>query len=166
MSQEWTGVSILIGGVQFGGFDSGVHYSEVKTIDAPRFSYEPRRYEATGEMTMSRDSFDRFLDAFMPRRRGASDVTLAKRASYFGGRKSRRAFRRLCAKGFIGIGTIDGGPPFPLPPMTITTSRERLLEEATERSRRVLEEAINTKIVPGLIEQMLVDELAEMRGAS
>ena len=168
MSQEWTGVEIRIGGVRFGGFDSGVHYSEVKTVEAPP---SRRSYEATAEMTMPRSSVDRLLDALMPRNRGASDATLAKRASYRGGRKSRRAFARLRAKGFIGIGTIDGGPPFPMPPVHIELQEPpsdawKVFEEATERARRVLEEAINTKVVPELVEQALVDELRAMRGSS
>lgn len=113
MKEQWSGVSVSIGGVSFGGLESGATWSEVERADT---------FEASGTFMVPADSYRALLEALRPRTRGASDATLAKRASYFGGRKSRRAFARLCAKGYAGICTVNGGPPFPLPPVMVRSS--------------------------------------------
>lgn len=55
-------------------------------------------YEMTAAVTISGESFARFQNALFARN-GASDATLFRRASY-GGRKGRRAMRRLMVRGW------------------------------------------------------------------
>lgn len=171
-------MSVTIGGVEITNASVGVDLAEGPDETAATFfeklcdeaGIEHRRvpwtYEATGEVTMSRASVDRLLDALTPPIRGATDAVLARRVQY-GGRKGRSAWRRLRAKGFVGIVTIDGGPPHPLAPVRIELQERsaeawKPFEEAVEHSRRVLEETLNRQVDP----ERLEERLAALRGAT
>lgn len=57
----------------------------------------------TWEMTVAqRGAFDQLMHALTPPIRGVSDHTLARRV-FYGGRKGRRAFKRLLAKGYDAV---------------------------------------------------------------
>lgn len=69
----------------------------------------PVPYEAsfTCETTLRLDDWGRPLHALTPPVRGVSDHRLARRAMY-GGRKGRRAFRRLLEKGYDAVAAAHG----------------------------------------------------------
>lgn len=111
---NWSNVSFSVGGVRLDGITSIV-------LDEVRDT-RPMAFSTSASFTVDAAGARALFDALMPRYRGASDATLAKRASYRGGRKSRRAWARLMARGFVGIGTFDGGRAFPLPPIRIVAA--------------------------------------------
>lgn len=86
-------------GVEFFTFEPARiewRYSPLAPAFVPRFM--PRSYMASATMSLDRDAaarLRRFIEGVRPRY-GASFATLMRRASY-GGRKGRRAWRRLLA---------------------------------------------------------------------
>lgn len=78
-------------------------------------------YEFSTMATLSPDAVQSLLDALTPPQRGAADTTLARRVGY-GGRKGRSAMRRLLAKGFAGVMSVNDFPPMPMPPVIVTTA--------------------------------------------
>ena len=74
------------------------------------------------------------LQFLRPIARGASEETLARRVGY-GGRKGRRALRRLLAKGFVGTLTVNGAGPVPCPPVRLTMATGRTVELRGRRRR-------------------------------
>ncbi len=115
-SKKYSGGSIRIGGVDV---DDG--YDEIVVERNPLIPTEEEAgrglYEMSVALGIALEHFER-LGFLTPRVSGASEATLAKRVRY-GGRKGRRALRRLRAKGYGGIWTVNGSPPMPRPRMHI-----------------------------------------------
>lgn len=93
---EWTDIEVTIGGVPFDGITE-LSYTEAHP--APSAREVMASTSATFEMTMTVDdsaAWLRFLYSMTPNQRGVTTATLWRRA-WYGGRKGRRAWRRLLA---------------------------------------------------------------------
>lgn len=96
MTYNPTSLEVIIDGV---AHDVAGNFEYVANEPAAEGLLPSLDYYATGEITLDADGWSRFCDALRANRnRGASDETLARRTLY-GGRKGRRARRRLAAKG-------------------------------------------------------------------
>ena len=109
INPNWSDVTLTVGGVPLDV--SNVSYTEKR--DAGVAELRTAFYEATGSFQITAEAFHDLSDAIAgvlrARTRGASDATLARRV-FYGGRKGRRALRRLYDRGYGGVAMSVAGP--------------------------------------------------------
>ncbi len=134
---EYRDAEITIDGVRM---SSASVTFEREPTDEPRglLVGNPVFYEFTYEVEVRREVYDQFVRALMPPIRGATDFVLAKRASYRGGRKGRRAMRRLVSSGYAGIIRFEDCPWIPLPPPMLRSLLDGHARWLAEHNREAL----------------------------
>lgn len=115
---QWSDASLTINGEPMAV--ESVTYGEI--VEKVQRDLKPVFYETSATFTVAASAIRDLLDALMPRYRGASDGTLARRV-FYGGRKGRSALRRLYARGYLGVGMTAAGPVL-LPDATPSGSKD------------------------------------------
>jgi hypothetical protein len=101
----YSDATVTIGGIPIAV--ESLSYQEL--ADNVRGNVLPVIHTVSASCEILASSFHRLLAALGPLHRGASDATLCRRV-FYGGKKGRRALRRLYARGYDGVAMTSAGP--------------------------------------------------------